>query len=120
MHKTIVLYDGECEFCKKWIGFFKKKINENDVSFIKLESENGALLLENFGIKNINSIVFINDNIVSLKSEAVLKIFSKLRPPYNRLRYFSIIPKLFLNKCYDFIAKRRLKIYSKNDCCYGK
>ena len=121
MKKSIVLYDGKCDFCNKWMSFFKKKIeSKDDISFIQLESEKGLGLLENFEIKNVDSVVFIEDNIVYLKSKAVIKIFSKLKYPYHLLKYFSIISELFLNKCYDFIAKRRLKIYSKKDCCYGK
>jgi len=63
--------------------------------------------------------VYIKDNLVCLKSRAVLKICRQLKFPYNLLHVFAILPTFLLDFAYDFIAKRRLKLTPKKKCCNG-
>ena len=34
MTKAIVLYDGDCNFCNKWVSFTNSKLQKNERSFI--------------------------------------------------------------------------------------
>ena len=117
MTKAIVLYDGDCNFCNKWISFVKNKLQKDEISFIPFNSIEGMKIIEKFQIKNQNSVVYIKNNIVFFKSSAVLKICKQLQFPYNLLQFSKIIPNFLLNFAYDFIAKRRLKLTSKKQCC---
>jgi len=112
-----VLYDGDCQFCNKWICFVKSKLQNNEISFIPFNSIEGIEIIEKFQVKNQNSVVYIKNNIVFFKSSAVLKICKQLQFPYNLLQFSKIIPNFLLNFVYDFIAKRRLKLTSKKQCC---
>jgi len=117
MKITSVLYDGECNFCNKWVSFSKSKLQNNEISFIPFNTIEGMKIIEKFQIKNQNSVVYIKNNIVFFKSSAVLKICKQLQFPYNLLQFSKIIPNFLLNFAYDFIAKRRLKLTSKKQCC---
>ena len=117
MNIAIVLYDGECNFCNTWICFIKSKLKKNEISFIPFNSIEGIEIIEKFQVKNQNSVVYIKNNIVFFKSSAVLKICKQLQFPYNLLQFSKIIPNFLLNFVYDFIAKRRLKLTSKKQCC---
>jgi len=117
MKITSVLYDGECNFCNKWVSFSKSKLQNNEISFIPFNTIEGMKIIEKFQIKNQNSVVYIKNNIVFFKSSAVLKICKQLQFPYNLLQFSKIIPNFLLNFVYDFIAKRRLKLTSKKQCC---
>ena len=114
---AIVLYDGECNFCNKWVNFSKNKLKNNEISFIPFNSIEGIKIIEKFQIKNQNSVAYIHDDIVFFKSRAVLKICKQLKFPYNLLHFSKIIPNFLLDFVYDFIAKRRLKLTSKKQCC---
>ena len=114
-----VLYDGDCQFCNKWICFVKSKLQNNEISFIPFNSIEGIEIIEKFQVKNQNSVVYIKNNIVFFKSSAVLKICRQLKFPYNLLYFFTILPAFLLDFCYDFIAKRRLKLTPKKKCCNG-
>jgi len=117
MKITTVLYDGECNFCNKWVSFAKNKLKKNKISFIPFNSIEGMKIIEKFQIKNKNSVAYIQNDIVFFKSSAVLKICKQLQFPYNLLQFSKIIPNFLLNFVYDFIAKRRLKLTSKKQCC---
>ena len=119
MKTAIVLYDGECQFCKKWVCFVKSKLQKNEISFLPFSSSEAIKIAENFQIENQNSVVYIQDNVVFLKSRAVLKICKQLQFPYNCLWIFKIFPTFLLDFAYTFIAKRRIKLTHNKQCCNG-
>jgi predicted DCC family thiol-disulfide oxidoreductase YuxK len=114
-----VLYDGECNFCSKWVRFAKRKLQKIDMSFIPFNSIEGMKIIEKFQIKNQNSLAYILDDIVFFKSRAVLKICKQLQFPYNLLHFLTISPTFLLDFSYDFIANRRFKLTTKKQCCNG-
>jgi predicted DCC family thiol-disulfide oxidoreductase YuxK len=119
MKIAIVLYDGDCNFCNKWVSFTKSKLQKNEISFIPFNSIKGLEEIEKFQIKNQNSVSYIYDDIVFFKSRAVLKICKQLQFPYNLLYFFTIFPAFLLDFFYDIIAKRRFKLTPKKQCCNG-
>ena len=119
MKIAIVLYDGDCNFCNKWVCFTSSKLQKNEISFIPFNSIKGLEKIEKFQIKNQNSVAYIHDDIVFFKSRAVLKICRQLKFPYNLLYVLTILPAFLLDFCYDFVAKRRLTFNSKKQCCNG-
>jgi len=119
MTTATVLYDGDCQFCNKWICFTKNKLQNNEISFIPFNTIEGIETIEKFQIKNQNSVAYIKNNIVFFKSSAVLKICKQLQFPYNLLYFFTILPAFLPDLCYDFIAKRRFKLTTKKKCCNG-
>jgi predicted DCC family thiol-disulfide oxidoreductase YuxK len=120
MKIAIVLYDGDCNFCNKWVSFTKNKLQKNEISFIPFNSVEAIKIEQEFQIGNQDSVVYIQNNIVFFKSQAVLKICKQLQFPYNYLVFLKIIPTFLLNFGYDFIAKRRLKLTNNQACCNGK
>ena len=119
MKITIVLFDGECNFCNTWICFLKSKLQKNKISFIAFKSIEGIKIIEKYKLKNQNSIAYIENDTFFFKSRAVLKICKQLKFPYHLLQVSKIIPTFLLDFAYDFIAKRRLKLTSKKQCCNG-
>lgn len=120
MNTSIVLYDGECQFCKKWVHFSQSKLQDETISFLPFNSVEAIKIEQEFQIKNQNSVVYIQDNIVFLKSRAILKICKHLQFPYNYLVFSKILSTFLLDFGYDFIAKRRLKLTNNKPCCNGK
>jgi len=120
MNTTTVLYDGECQFCKKWVHFAQSKLQDKTISFFPFNSVESIKIEQEFQIGNQDSVVYIQNNIVSFKSQALLKICKQLQFPYNYLVFLKILPTFLLNFGYDFIAKRRLKLTNNKACCNGK
>ena len=117
--KNIILYDGECKFCNKWICFVKSKLKNKDIEFLTLNSSEAKNILNDYKIINQDSVVYIKDNIVWIKSRAVLKICQELKLPYKLFQSLTILPNSLLDFCYDLIAKRRFIFNSKKQCCNG-
>ena len=119
MEAVIVLYDGECQFCNKCVCFVKSKLQKNEISFLPFNSSKAINILEDYKITKQDSVVYIKDSVVCLKSRAVLTICRQLKFPYNLLYFLTVLPTFLLDFCYDFTAKRRFTFNSKKQCCNG-
>ena len=119
MTTAIVLYDGGCQFCNKWICFVKSRLRKNEISFFPFNSSKAITILGNYKIVNQDSVVYIKDDVVCLKSSAILKICRQLKFPYNLLHFLTILPTFLLDFCYNFAAKRRRTFNSKKQCFNG-
>lgn len=121
--KHIILFDGICNLCNNSIRFISKRDGERIFTYIPLQSEEGRNLLTKFNTtpeKN-NSIVYIYNGMIFLKSTAVLKILYELNGFWKLLYAFIIIPAFIRDFFYDIIARYRYKIFGKrktdNDVC---
>ena len=50
--KSIILYDGECKFCNKWICFVKSKLKNKEIEFLTLNSSEAKNILNEYKIIN--------------------------------------------------------------------
>ena len=97
----------------------ESKLQKNEISFLTLNSNEARDILNDYKIINQDSVVYIKDNIVWIKSRAVLKICKELKLPYNLFQSLTILPTFLLDFCYNFIAKRRRTFNSKKQCFNG-
>ena len=119
MTTATALYDGDCQFCNKWICFVKSKLQKNEISFLPFNSRKAINIIKDYKIATQDSVVYIKDDVIYLKSRAILKICRQLKFPYNLLYFSTILPTFLLDLCYNFVAKRRLDLNSKEQCCNG-
>lgn len=103
-----LLYDNECSFCRRIVDKISSVINDTDISYNHLKSEKGIKLIKEYGLENMNTVIYIDQHKkVSIKSKAILNICKRMRFPYNMLYTLKILPKFILDIGYDFIAKHR-------------
>ena len=115
----IVLFDGVCNFCNSTVNFIIKRDKNSTFHFAHLQSEITKSLLEKYQLdgKGIDSIIYIENDKVYIKSTAVLMILRYLKMPYPLLYALIIIPPFIRNAAYDFIAKNRYRWFGKHDNC---
>lgn len=119
MINKIVIFDGDCAFCNKSVLFILRKNTKKDIFVVPSDSEKGMALIKE---KNIlhdpkETIIYIENNRVFSKSNAVLQISKSLKGGYPMLYVFKIIPRFVRDFVYDFIAKRRKRLIKGNPDC---
>jgi len=116
---AIILFDGVCNFCNTSVNKIIKHDKKNKFKFTALQSEAGKKLLQQHSIDatKIDSIILIENNIVFIKSTAILKISKHLNGLYPLAFGFIIIPTFIRDAVYDFIARNRYKWWGKKDSC---
>ena len=106
-----VLYDGDCPFCSNLSNRISSLIKDSDILFFPFNSFEGRELISKYEIKNIDSVIYIdNQERIFLRATALLTVCKSMKFPYNLFFIFNIFPNYFLNLVYNFIAKNRHKI----------
>jgi len=116
---NIVLFDGICNLCNKSVQFIIHRDPKSKFRFASLQSEVGKSLMRQIGLstENNNSLVYIRDNRFYIKSTAVLRILRCLGGGWLLLYGLIIIPRFLRDWGYDFIAKRRYRLFGKRASC---
>jgi predicted DCC family thiol-disulfide oxidoreductase YuxK len=117
--KSIILFDGMCNFCNTSVNKIIKYDKKNVFKFAAIQSDAGKKLLIELSIDilKIDSILLIENNTLFTKSTAVLKIAKQLSGLYKLSYAFIIIPLFIRDTIYDFIAKNRYKWFGKKESC---
>ena len=117
--QSVIFFDGVCNLCNSTVQFIIKKDTKNVFYFASLQSDAAKNILLQYAERNfeLNSIVFISNNTVYIKSSAVLRIFRNLGGGYKLLFVFWIVPKPIRDFVYDYIARNRYKWFGQKDQC---
>ena len=121
MKKLLIVFDGNCSLCNKFVLFVVKRDYNDHFRFISLQNPNLHKYLNSsnkIDAIEANSILLINhEGDVKIKSEAITLTFCRLKG----LKSLTLIMKFFPNKIrnlvYSLVAKHRYKIFGKTDQC---
>ena len=85
---TAVLFDGTCKLCNGWARFIIHYDHACRIQLAAVQSPEGQELLKWSGLPldEFNTIVLISNNKVSLRSEAMFEILSRLDAPWRWLK----------------------------------
>jgi predicted DCC family thiol-disulfide oxidoreductase YuxK len=115
----VILFDGVCNFCNGAINFVLKQDKKSVFRFAPLQSEAGRRLLQQYNLptEEFESFVLIDQGKVYKKSNAALRVMNKLPWYWKESQIFRLIPTIFRDAIYDFIARNRYKWFGKKDQC---
>ena len=119
MEQPVVLFDGVCNLCNGAVQFVIKHDKKNRFRFASLQSHTGAHLLQQYHLpaNELNSFILIDDGKAYTRSTAALKVAKKLTGIWPMLYTFMIIPRIFRDSIYDWVARNRYKWFGKKEEC---
>lgn len=114
----LLLYDGTCNLCHWAVKWVRKNSRPNIFQFEALDSDFGIKILEKHpALKGIDSIIFLDEKGIYVKSKAVFKICGYLNGGWKWLQIFNLIPTALLDYLYTFIAKHRKRWFGEATSC---
>ena len=115
----VILYDGVCVFCSRWIRFVASRDRDKRFRFTAIQSAYGTRLAQAFGIDpaDPDTNAVIHGGIAYFKSDAALTVLSNL-PGWEWTRAFFAVPRPRRNAVYDLVAKNRYRIFGRYDACF--
>lgn len=120
MDENVILFDGYCGLCNRFVDFILKHDTKQKIKFASLQSNFGqSVLKKHFSLlpQFPDSVVLVTGENVYTHSTAALHVFRLLGMPWNSLYAFVIVPAFIRNGVYNFISKNRYKWFGKrNDC----
>lgn len=115
----VILFDGVCIFCSRWVRFVAKRDTAKRFRFTPVQSDYGTRLARTFGIDpddpDTNAVVHGGE--VFMKSDAALTVLSQL-PGWSWVRLLFAVPKSLRDSVYSLIARNRYRIFGKLDVCF--
>jgi predicted DCC family thiol-disulfide oxidoreductase YuxK len=116
---SIILFDSKCNLCDEFVNFVIDRDPNKIFTFASIQSIIGKAFLDYFNLSHeLSTVYLIEDQKYYVKTEASLRIFSKLGCLWSSLYYLSWpIPIMIRDFCYDFIYKRRYDIFGQNNNC---
>lgn len=116
--KKIILFDGVCNLCNGAVQFVIKRDTNKKFLFSSLQSDFGQQQLIRYGFQQaLSTIIFLEDQQVLQKSDAILGIARHLSGAWPLLYGFKIIPRFIRDAVYDWIARNRYRFFGKQDAC---
>jgi predicted DCC family thiol-disulfide oxidoreductase YuxK len=116
----VILYDGECGLCDKWVQFVLRHDRRGGFRFAPLQSLRGKELLRESGSPptDLSSMVLVVDNQAYLRSTGALMILRQLGGFWSLLGIFGMVPLPLRDFVYSIVAANRHRWFPKdNDSC---
>ena len=117
--RPIVLYDGVCGLCDKFVQFVIMRDRAEMVRFVALQSETGKDLLRTFRLPEdeLSFIIVIEGKNSFIKSAAVLEVLRYLPGVWSYLALLRFIPAGISDVVYELTARNRYTWFGKYDAC---
>ncbi|GIQ75820.1 thiol-disulfide oxidoreductase DCC family protein [Bradyrhizobium sp. RD5-C2] len=115
----VILYDGVCIFCSRWVRFVIARDTARRFRFTPIQSDYGTRLAKTFGIdpEDPDTNAVVHDGIAWMKSDAALTVLSHL-PGWGWTGTLFAVPKPLRDAVYGLIARNRYKIFGKYETCF--
>ncbi|HEY0598560.1 thiol-disulfide oxidoreductase DCC family protein [Brevundimonas sp.] len=114
----LVLFDGVCGFCSRWVRFVINRDPEARFSFLPIQSERGRELAARFGIDpeapQTNAVIW--NGRIYFKSDAALTVLGQL-PATRPLALLKSAPRIIRDPAYDLIARNRYRLFGRTETC---
>jgi predicted DCC family thiol-disulfide oxidoreductase YuxK len=117
----LILFDGDCSFCNRWVRFVLERDPAARFRFAALSSPVATAVLERLaaGREVPDSVVLVRGERLWFRSAAALRIAARLRFPWPLLAVFWIVPPWLRDAAYRLVAARRHRLGASGDSCPG-
>jgi predicted DCC family thiol-disulfide oxidoreductase YuxK len=114
----VILFDGVCVFCSRWVQFVLKRDTSARFRFTTIQSPYGTRLARALGINpdDPDTNAVIHGGVAYFKSDGALTVLSCL-PGWSWVRLLFAVPRPLRNAVYNLVAKNRYRIFGKYDAC---
>ena len=115
----VILYDGVCVFCSRWVRFVATRDVERRFRFTAIQSPYGARLAQALGIDpdDPDTNAVIRGGAAYFKSDAALTVLSNL-PGWGWTGALRAVPKPIRDVVYNLVARNRYRIFGKYEACF--
>jgi len=114
--RPVILFDGVCNLCTGSVQFVIERDSRKQFRFASLQSPVAQRLLGRRD--DLEAMVLVQDGEIYRKSTAALRIARRLDGPWPALAVLLVIPRFLRDAVYDWIGRRRYRMFGKRDACW--
>jgi predicted DCC family thiol-disulfide oxidoreductase YuxK len=115
----VILYDGVCVFCSRWIRFVAARDVKRRFRFTAIQSGYGTRLAQAFGIdpNDPDTNAVVHGGVARFKSDGGLTVLGAL-PGWGWVSVLRYVPKSLRDAVYNLVARNRYRIFGKYEACF--
>ena len=125
MAHPILLYDGVCGLCNRLVQFILRRDREEVFRFAWLQGARAERILGRHGISSgeLDTVyVVLNYELpeerLLARSDAVMFVLKELGGRWRVAEFFlRLVPEFLRNAGYNFVARRRYRIFGRSEMC---
>ncbi|MGQ0650543.1 MAG: thiol-disulfide oxidoreductase DCC family protein [Gemmatimonadaceae bacterium] len=117
-HGYIVLYDGVCGLCNRFVQFVLRHDRHRTMRFATLQGALGQEAVRAIPeLAKVDSIVLLHRNGAFVRSTAALEVARYLGGVWLLALVGYVVPRAVRDAMYDAIARRRYRMFGRYDAC---
>jgi predicted DCC family thiol-disulfide oxidoreductase YuxK len=116
----VVVFDGICNVCSGWVKFLQRHRIEPPFKLIPMQSEEGKLLLADYGIDPADPTTFLvlDQGRPFTRSDGAIHIVAALGGLWSIFEAARVIPKAWRDALYQVLARNRYRWFGRRSTCY--
>ena len=112
----ILFFDGECGLCDGFAAFLLRADRKRIFRLAPLAGKTARALLPDGG-ENWETLVLLEGERLSIRSEAVIRTLARLGGLWKAIALVRVVPRPLRDTGYDFIARHRRKWFPAPAVC---
>jgi predicted DCC family thiol-disulfide oxidoreductase YuxK len=119
MADKVIFYDGDCNLCDWSVGLAMTRDSLQQFRFLSLQSceAKESLMKAGFILADVDSVIYLDNDKIFFKSEALLRILSQLGGIFKLADVLRVLPERLLDMIYDLISKNRYNWFGTKSNC---
>jgi predicted DCC family thiol-disulfide oxidoreductase YuxK len=125
MSHPIILYDGVCGLCNRFVQFILRRDRSGVFRFASLQSRIATPILSRHGTNpsNLDTVyVVVNHELpeeyLFSRSDAVLFVLKQLQGQWRLAAFLlQLLPKFLRDAAYNVVARNRYRIFGRSEIC---
>ena len=120
--RPIIVFDGVCVLCSRWVGFLIKRDPERHFRFSAMQSDAGRDLLEQAGLDpdDPSSFILVHGEKIHCQTDAIAEVLKALNNPWPTAASFMLLaPRSIRDFLYFRVARNRYHLFGQCDVCYA-
>ena len=120
MAASIIVFDGVCVLCSRWVDFVLRRDQRGRYKFAAMQTVSGRELLIEHGIDPDDPLSFLllEDKQGYTDTDAIVRILRSFGPGWRFAALLvSIVPRCIRDPSYRWVARHRYRMFGRRATC---
>jgi predicted DCC family thiol-disulfide oxidoreductase YuxK len=115
----VIVFDGVCVLCSRWVQFVLKRDHRRVFKFASMQSHTGRSLLSQHGLNpdDPNSMLLIGMQRAHTDTDAIICIVTQFGGLWRVAALLRVIPAAWRDAGYRYMARNRYRWFGKSSTC---